>query len=91
MAACFEIHNWTVLALEFVNWWCGGWLDLPGAVGLPYGWNSSHFTCHKSMAICIHCQRQFILLNNAQQCYMFRSVRQPVGINVHDLKTNGMC
>jgi hypothetical protein len=39
------------------------------------------------MIICIHRQRQeFIVLNNAQQCYMSRSIRPFSGMNVHDLR-----
>jgi hypothetical protein len=39
--------------------------------------------------ICIYRQRQqFTVFNNAQQCYVFRSIRPSSGINIHDLKTS---
>jgi len=60
MRTCVEIHNWTVLAWGFANWWCRSGLELHEAVGLSFEWNSSHCTCNKSMVICIYCQRQTI-------------------------------
>jgi hypothetical protein len=43
------------------------------------------------LVICIYCQRQqFIVFNNAQQCYMFRPKRPSSGIDVHGLKTSEM-
>jgi hypothetical protein len=38
------------------------------------------------MVICIYHKRQFIVFSNAQQCYMFRPIRPPTGINVHYFK-----
>jgi len=84
MTGRFEIYNFTALAWGVVNWWCGSGLDLHDAVGLSFGWNSSHFTCNKSVVICIYCQRQTIYF--VQQCCMGRSA----GIDVRDLKTNEM-
>ena len=50
-------------------------------------WNSSCFTYNKSMVICIYRQiQQFIVLNSAQQCYIFRYMRSSSGINARDYK-----
>jgi len=60
MSAFVEIHNWTMLAWGFANWWYRSWLELHDAVGLSYEWNSSHCTCNKWMVICIYCQRETV-------------------------------
>jgi hypothetical protein len=44
-----------------------------------------HCTYNKSMVICI-CQRQFIVLNNAQKYYMFLSIQPSSGIIESDKK-----
>jgi hypothetical protein len=48
-------------------------------------WNSSCFTYNKSMVICIYRQiQQFIVVNSAQKCCIFRYMRSSSGINVRD-------
>jgi hypothetical protein len=76
------------------NWDCTvgafiaiGHLSLHSGSVFLFWWNSSCCTCIKSMVICIsHQRQQFIILNIAQQCYMFQSAWPYSGINVHDLK-----
>jgi hypothetical protein len=53
------------------------------------------FHVHVSLSVtgdCTYRQRQkCILFNKAQQCYMFRSIRSYLGINVHYLKKQVKC